>query len=176
MLEKKINTVGKTIDNVKVMIVNEAEKECDIGEIGRVTISGPGVMLGYYRNQYLTEQTIRNHVLFTGDLGYKDIDGDLFVVGRQDNMFISAGKNIYPEEIEDVLMNTGLFRGVLVEQNDDEEIIAYVENESQVFDNKLLLSLCKANLEDYKVPRRIISVSKLDRTDSGKIKRKRGCE
>lgn len=170
LLEQHLGTVGKPIKYTDVRIVNDS-RECMPGEVGMIIVSGPGIMLGYYKNQQLSDATICNNYLVTGDLGYKDEYGNIYVVGRKDNMFICGGKNIYPEEIEEILMNTGLFQGVLVELNRNNEIIAYVEHPNKSLDYKELLDYCRNHLEDYKVPHRIIVVDIIEKTETGKLKR-----
>lgn len=172
VLELNPGTVGKEIDNVEVKILDSSGDECNVGIIGNIMIKSPGIMVGYYGNQCLTDAVMYNGFLNTGDLGYKDKMRNLYVIGRRDNMFICCGKNIYPEEIEEVLMESGVFRGVRVEVDADEKIVAYAEGDRGSYCAKDVLKFCRDNLEDYKIPHRIIVVDALERTKTGKIQRK----
>lgn len=172
VLELNPGTVGKEIDNVEVKILDSSGDECNVGIIGNIMIKSLGIMVGYYGNQCLTDAVMYNGFLNTGDLGYKDKMGNLYVIGRRDNMFICCRKNIYPEEIEEVLMESGVFRGVRVEVDADEKIVAYAEGDRGSYYAKDVLKFCRDNLEDYKIPHRIIVVDALERTKTGKIQRK----
>ena len=150
--------------------------ECAPCVEGEVVVEGPNVMRGYYRDEEKTNQTIKDGKLFTGDIAYLDTDGFLHIVGRKDNMFIRGGKNIYPEEIENVLISHQDVLEALVKpvnkSNDVMDIIAYLVRKdgtnNEVCD---IWDYCRSKLEDYKIPKQIIVVSQLEKTPSGKIKR-----
>ncbi|WP_162300648.1 class I adenylate-forming enzyme family protein [Anaerosacchariphilus polymeriproducens] len=167
---------GKAIEKVIVEVLNESGDVAAPMEIGEITIIGPNVMLGYYRNEDKTRKTIKNNRLYSGDLGYMDDEGFLYVIGRKDNMIISAGKNIYPEEIEGVLTSYKDIKEVLVvdKKNDNatSELIAYVVlNENVHLNNEAIYVYSRIHLENYKIPKEIIVVKQLEKTASGKIKR-----
>ena len=167
---------GKAIEQVCVEIYNEKNQKVAPMEIGEITVVGPNVMLGYYRNEAKTLATIKGNRLFTGDLGYMDEEGFLYVTGRKDNMIISAGKNIYLEEIENVLMShSDISEAVVVGKKEDNEtctIIAYVVlSHNSTFDLQAIYEFCRDNLENYKIPKEVIQVKSLEKTASGKIRR-----
>lgn len=170
-LLKKIGSSGIPIKNVKVEIAN---KERD--NSGEIVVSGPNVMLGYYNDVERTKKVIVDGKLYTGDYGYIDNDGYLYVFGRKDNMIISAGKNIYPEEIEQVLQSVTGVKEVLVQNisNDMgiEKFIAYIVTDKIKPDKKTLFEVCKNKLENYKIPSKFVYVKELKKTPSGKIIRK----
>lgn len=174
-LLEKDGSCGRTVDGVNVCIRDKEGNPVSNGSIGEITVIGPNIMQGYYMNPELTKKTVRNHVLYTSDLGYVDNDGYLYVIGRKDNMFIIAGKNVQPEEIEAILSSDSNALSCLVRKHseDSEEIAAYVvlhkQDESCI---ERLFSLCKKNLEFYKVPNDIYIVKNLEKTVSGKIVRK----
>lgn len=176
-LLKTRKSCGKPITDVEVFILNESKNPVDTYEIGEIVVKGPNVMLGYYKNPTLTNEVIQNDMLFTKDLGYKDENGFLYVTGRKDNMIIQSGKNIYPEEIENILCKYKGIKEVLVRGEADdylgEMIVAYVVLEEGVeVKQKSLLEFCRLYLEDYKVPRKIMFITNLEKTPSGKIIRK----
>lgn len=172
----KEGSSGIPINDVDISIfIDDEETESNI--IGEICVKGPNVMLGYYKNEKSTQRVLRNGRLHTGDLGYKDKDGYLYVTGRKDNLIIKTGKNIYPEEIESVIMGFEGVQDVLVRGEEDdllgEDIVAYI-----VMANKKELKLldvfrhCKKELEDYKIPGKVYKVNELEKTLSGKIIRK----
>lgn len=170
----KDSSCGRVINGVSVTIRDDDGNNLPNGTEGEITVQGPNVMQGYYRNEEQTKRSIRNHVLYTKDLGYKDDDGFLYVTGRKDNMFIIAGKNVHPEEIESVLNSDEGVKDSLVmkEKTGSETIKAYVTlNQGSEISQERLFSICHEKLEFYKVPTDIIIVSEFQRTVSGKIVR-----
>ncbi|MDH3658725.1 MAG: acyl--CoA ligase [Alphaproteobacteria bacterium] len=103
-IDSKPNSVGSAIRGVRVLILDEHGHERPEGEIGEVVVEGPNVMAGYWRQPEATKEVIdQQGRLHTGDVGYLDTDGDLFLVGRKSQMIKSAGERIFPQEIEKVL-------------------------------------------------------------------------
>lgn len=175
-LLKKPSSCGRAIMNVKVHIEDKKGNILAPNVRGEVIVTGANVMLGYYKNPEKTANTVINGRLHTRDLGYMDEDGFLYITGRMDNMIISGGKNIYPEEIEGVLTSyEGVMEALCMARKKDNEtsdLIAYIVlNDGYELDYEALLGYCKSNLELYKIPKEIIVVEKLEKTPSGKIKR-----
>lgn len=171
-LVRKLGSSGKPIDNVKIRI-----KDNKINEIDEIIVDGPNVMLGYYNELEKTKRTVIDGELYTGDFGYIDEEGYLYVCGRKDNMMISAGKNIYPEEIEQVIQTVNGVKDVLVRGVPDdkgvEKLTAYLTIDENVeLEKRLLFDVCKNKLENYKVPSHFVFVKDLKKTTSGKILRK----
>ena len=170
-LLKKAGSSGRPIKNVKIEISNKG-----IDNNGEIVVSGPTVMLGYYNDAEKTRKTIVDGKLYTGDYGYIDEDGYLYVQGRKDNMIISAGKNIYPEEIEQVLQTAEGVKEVLVRNISDdkgvEKFIAYIVTDDIEPNMSSLFEVCKNRLENYKIPSKFVYVKELEKTPSGKIVRK----
>ena len=167
-LLKKAGSSGRPIKNVKIEISNKG-----IDNNGEIVVSGPNVMLGYYNDAEKTRKTIVDGKLYTGDYGYIDEDGYLYVQGRKDNMIISAGKNIYPEEIEQVLQTAEGVKEVLVRNISDdkgvEKFIAYIVTDDIEPNMSSLFEVCKNRLENYKIPSKFVYVKELEKTPSGKI-------
>lgn len=115
---RKASSVGKPLPGTKVRVVDQDEDG-----IGEIICKGPSVMLGYYENQEATEEAFQNGWLRTGDLGYFDNDGFLYVTGRKKTVIVTkGGKNIFPEEVEDVLLQNDLIKEVLVHGVKDERV------------------------------------------------------
>ena len=175
-LRLKASSSGKPIKDVSVMI-NTPSGSVEVGFIGEIIVKGPNIMKGYYKNTNLTNRALQEDMLFTGDLGYLDEDGYLYVTGRKDNMFITSGKNIYPEEIEEVLLHYNGIQEALVKGENNElgllDVNAYiVVNNPETFDKAMLYKYLKSNLENYKIPKNVFVTEMLEKTVSGKIIRR----
>lgn len=172
---RKIGSVGIPIPNVEVKVVDECGDKVPINVIGEIVIHGKNVMKGYYKQEAITNQTIVNGWLHTGDLGYVDMDGYLFLTGRKRNIIISGGINLYPEEIEEVLMLHPYVKEVCV-LSEDHNILGEIpiakivlkDNANKSID---LRGFCSEKLTDYKIPSRFDIVDELNKTYNGKIKR-----
>ncbi len=100
----KPNSVGTPPPFFEMRIVNDEGKEAGVGEVGEIVGRGPALMPGYYKRPDLTEETIVNGWLHTGDLGYVDEDGFLFLVDRMKDLIISGGCNVFPRDIEEIIV------------------------------------------------------------------------
>jgi long-chain acyl-CoA synthetase len=113
-LRKKLDSIGTPIPGVTVKILDEMGNEVPYGREGELVACGPNIMRGYWRDEESSLQVLDKHGYHTGDLGYQDEDGYLFVTGRKDNLLKVCGHRINPQEIEDALMKTGLLMEVAV--------------------------------------------------------------
>ncbi|MBR8651889.1 acyl--CoA ligase [Achromobacter sp. Marseille-Q0513] len=166
---------GYAVDGVEWRIGSPDRATPEPGERGAILIRGPGVMLGYYRDP---EQTARALLpggwLDTGDIGYADADGALFIAGRTKDLIIRSGFNVYPIEVESVI---NAFPGVRLSavvgrqtEDHNEEVVAFVEPlPGAALDTRLLMLHLRAQLAPYKRPAQIIPIDVLPTTVSGKI-------
>lgn len=173
---KKIGSVGLPIPNVTVKIISESGDDLEKNKIGEIIIQGKNVMKGYYKQEAITKKTIIDGWLHTNDLGYLDDEGYLYLSGRKTNMIISGGINIYPEEIEEVLMSHHNIKDACVVSEKHEllgevPVAKIVVRDSSVSDN--LRTFCADRISDYKIPIRFDCVDQLEKTYNGKIKRNR---
>ncbi len=99
---RKPGSVGTPPPNFEMRIVSEASADCDPGEVGEIVGRGPITMPGYYKRPDLTASAIRDGWLYSGDLGYVDEDGFLYLVDRQKDLIISGGVNVFPRDIEEI--------------------------------------------------------------------------
>lgn len=171
----KIGSVGKPIPFVDVQVVDSFGHTLNSGKIGEIVIHGKNVMKGYYKQGKLTKKKIKNGWLYTGDLGYLDCDGYLYIIGRKDNVIISGGINIYPEEIEEVLLQNPQVKEACVISEKHKYLgevpvakIVLNEHANTSIDFK---EYCMQRLTDYKIPVRFEIFDKLEKTYNGKIKR-----
>ena len=111
---KKTGSVGMAPQFMDIKIVDEGGKELPQGEIGEIIGRGPLLMTGYYKNIEQTNEAIKNNWLFTGDMGYMDKDRFLFLTGRKKDLIISGGVNVYPTDIEEVVIRHEAVKDVAV--------------------------------------------------------------
>lgn len=174
---RKIGSVGKAIPNVSIRIVDEAYKNVVVREVGEIIVHGANVMKGYYNDPDETAKVLNDGWLHTGDLAFYDEEGYIYLTGRKKNLIISGGLNIYPEEIEEILMCHPAVKEVKVIGEPDElfgeKVVARIvlkEEYSTILDSQII-NYCMKELANYKLPSRIDVVKKLEKTITGKIKR-----
>jgi len=173
--ERKIGAIGKPGLMWDAKIVNDNGEDVKQGDVGEVVVKGAGVMKEYYKNPELTAKTIRNGWLFTGDLGRVDEEGFIYLVDRKKDLIISGGENIYPGEVEDIILKhpkvrdtalIGVPHDRLVEV--PAAIIDVVEGETLTEEE--IRAYCEQNLPRYKRPHRYI-FDKVPRNPTGKIEK-----
>lgn len=149
--------------------------EIKISEHGEILLKGPSIMAGYLHNDLATKAAFDENDWFqTGDVGYLDDDGFLFVLDRRSDLIISGGENIYPTEIEHVLMAHPNVVEVAVVAASDEKwgevpVAFIVANEAM--DTALLSEFCQQRLAKFKIPRQFHFLEELPKTASQKIQR-----
>ena len=168
-------SAGYAVDGVQLRIGSPDSDTPRPGERGDILISGPGVMLGYYRDPAQTAQALLpGGWLDTGDIGYLDDRGALYIAGRSKDLIIRSGFNVYPIEVEAVI---NAFPGVRLSAvvgrptaDHNEEVIAFVEPLAGArLDTHLLMLHLRAQLAPYKRPAQIHCIDTIPTTVSGKI-------
>jgi long-chain acyl-CoA synthetase len=174
-----IGSIGLPLPDTEAKIVDieKGEVECETGEIGELIVKGPQIMVGYWNNPDLTAMKMRDGWLFTDDLAYMDEDGFFYLVDRKDDLIISSGFNVYPSQIEAVLMRHSKVKDSAVIGKPDrikgESIVAILVLEKEVKGEKEeFIEYCRKNLPDYKVPKEIIFRSNIPKNPAGKPLRK----
>lgn len=175
-LASKAGSVGIGIHGVTLTIRREDGSEALPGETGEVCVSGPNVMLGYWNDPAATAAVLKDGWLHTGDMGYLDEDGFLFLAGRRTDMIKTGAHRVYPQDIEAVIMEIpGVVECAVIGMDDDvlgEAVKALVVTSPGVeIDPQRIKAHCRANLANYKVPKVVEFRSSLPRTASGKIQR-----
>lgn len=173
---QKPGTVGKPLMFSSVRIVGENRQPLKSGKVGEIVVSGPTVVQGYYKQPQQTEKALQSGELFTGDMGYLDEEGDLWVVQRRADLIVSGGENVYPAEVEQVLRQHPAVVDVCVVGVEQEEwgqqvAAVVVLNQSADVLPADLLTFSRERLAGYKQPRFILVVDALPRTASGKVRR-----
>jgi len=170
----KPGTIGRALPDVEVAIWDDQNQVLATGEIGEIMVRGRNVMPGYHHLPEETAKTITDGWLHTGDLGKLDTDGFITITGRKKDLIISAGENIYPREIEEVLVQHPKVKEVaVIGVKDDvrgEVPKAFViAREEMTLEEKELRSFCREHLANYKVPKHFEIVADLPRTPTGKV-------
>jgi len=180
----KIGSVGMPVPDIVVRIVDSEEgtKELPPSEVGEITIHAPQLMRGYWNNPEETAQMLRTDSngtlwLYTGDLGYLDEDGYLFIVDRKKDLIKTSGFQVWPREIEEVIAAHPQVAEVGVAGVPDlrksEVIVAWVvPRPGESLDADTLRTYCKEKLAPYKVPSRIEMRTELPKTMVGKVLRR----
>lgn len=174
---KKIGSVGLPIANVEVRIVDDNNRILPLGQVGEIAVRGPNVMVGYYNKEAETQRVLNNGWFHTGDLGYVDEDGYVFIVDRKKDLIIRGGINIYPREVEEVLHTHGDVLEVAVigvpDELHGEEVKAFIVTRSgNEIDAKNLREFCKDRIANFKIPKYFTFVDSLPKNSSGKILKK----
>ena len=175
---RKPGGCGDPFWGVSIRIINDEGRDVEANEKGEILVASPGLAKGYYGQPELTRTTFRNGWLHTGDIGRIDDDGTLFVIGRQKEMIISGGYNVYPREIEELgLQMPGVFEVAAIGEPHErfgETIVAYVvPKEGAKIDTEVLIDEWSAKLAKYKVPRKVRVLPSLPRNANNKIDRLR---
>lgn len=175
-VRRKPGSVGRPLLFNQVRVVDDAGAALPAGEVGEVIVRGPTVMAGYYGEPEATARTLRDGWLHTGDVGYLDEEGDLWVVQRRSDIILSGGENVYPAEVETVLRAHPAIAEVAVVGLPDaewgEQVAALVVRAAgQELTAGELRDFARQRLAGYKLPRRIAFVEALPQTASGKIAR-----
>jgi long-chain acyl-CoA synthetase len=171
---EKLGSVGTARSDLEICILDKNDKTITYGEVGEVCVRGDVVMLGYWKNEDATAQTLRGGWLHTGDLGQIDEEGFLTLKDRSKDVIISGGSNIYPREVEEVILkhNNVAEVSVVGRPNSDwgEEVVAFVVCKSGVrVSIEELENLCINNIGRFKRPREYFFTKKLPKNNYGKV-------
>jgi len=160
----KPGSIGPVIPGAEVRVVDEQDEPQPPGRVGELIFRGENVMQGYHRAPEATAQVLKNGWLYTGDLGYVDRDGYIFITGRKKRMIITSGYNVYPQEVEQALLLHPAVEAVAVTGKLDflrgEVVSARVLlKPGEQVEERDLLQHSRIYLSSYKVPREIKLVS-----------------
>jgi long-chain acyl-CoA synthetase len=176
----KPGTVGVPVadTDVKIVEIENPKNEMETGKEGEIAIKGPQIMMGYYKKPEETEQALIDGWFLTGDIGKFDEDGYLRIVDRKKDMIIAGGYNIYPVELDDVLMgHPKILEACTIGIPDEyrgETVKAFVvAKEGEVLSEDEVVKYCKDNLAAYKVPKIIEFIDELPKSAVGKILRRK---
>ena len=171
----RAKSCGTVPPGVNLQIRNADGQALPAGEVGEVTVSGPNVMVGYWNKPEQTEAVLRNGWYSTGDLGYLDADGYLFLVDRSKDMIVSGGENVYCTEVEDAIYtHPEVLEATVFGIPDDtwgEAVHAVVvPREGAKLDEEAMIAHCRTRIGGYKVPKSVsFSTEPLPKSGPGKV-------
>ena len=171
----RIGSCGRPFSVVEVAIFDDDDKPLPPGERGEIVCRGPQTMACYWDMPEATAQAFLGGWLHTGDIGVMDEDGFFYIVDRKNDMLISGGYNIYPREVEDVLME---FPGVaevavvgLPDEKWGDRVVAVVAG-AVVLDSDAIMDFARERLSGVKAPKQILVWPELPKSGAGKILRR----
>jgi fatty-acyl-CoA synthase len=170
----KAGSVGKEVFHVDLRIVDKQGDDLPAGKPGEIIVRGPNVFLGYWGREIETLKSMKGGWFHTGDMGRRDEDGFVYIVGRKVEMIISSGENIYPAEVERAIMALAQVKEVaavgMADAKRGEVVAAFVilNKDAPITENEILASL-QGKIAHYKIPKKIIFVDEFPRNASGKV-------
>ena len=171
-----VGSTGKSAMHCKVRIVNDAGGDVEKGQAGEILISGPNIMFEYWGNAEATARALDNGWFHTGDVGYEDDDGFIFINDRKTDVIVSGGENIYPAELELVLHEiSGVAEATVIGVPDTKwgevPVAVVVRSAGAKLDEPAILAAFEEALAHFKHPRDIIFVDALPRNVMGKVQK-----
>ena len=174
--EHRLRSVGQPTSICEVEILDDFAKPLPQGEHGEIGVKGPTVSEGYYKAPEETAKVRVNGWHLTGDIGYFDEDGYLYIVDRKKDMIITGGFNVYSAEVEATLMNiAGVNMAAVIGVPDlkwGERVTAYIETSDNAPTEQDIIARCKSEIGGVKAPKQVIVVENIPRTTVGKIDKK----
>ncbi|UZW57064.1 long-chain-fatty-acid--CoA ligase [Sphingobium sp. JS3065] len=171
--EELLKSCGRPLPPIEMKIMNADGEEMATGEIGEVCIKSPSLMSGYWNRDDIAQETHHGDFYRTGDAGYRDENGYLFLVDRTKDMIVSGGENVYPAEIERVLVeHPGVVELSVIGVPDDrwgEAVKAVVVRGDDNLTGDELIAFARGKIAGYKVPKSVDFVDALPRNANGKI-------
>jgi fatty-acyl-CoA synthase len=175
-VRRKPESVGHPIFHVDMKVVRDDGSECGPDEEGELLIRGPHIMLGYWNRPEATAETIRDGWLHTGDVARRDGEGYFTIIGRSKDMFISGGENVYPAEIESVMLDhPGIAEAAVIgvpHEKWGEVGRAYVVLADASMGEEAVLAYLADRVAKYKIPKSVVFLTELPKTAIGKIDKK----
>lgn len=173
----KMASAGRTVPNAEIKVIDKDGNALPPGEVGEVIARGPQIMKEYFKNPVATEQKIINGWYYTGDLGKFDEDGYIYILGRADDMIITGGMNVYPSEIENILiMHDKVAEAAVVGVSDAErgQVLkaVVVPKVGEEVSKRELLKFCRSQLANFKIPKFLEIRDSLPRSRTGKVSKK----
>jgi len=173
----KLRSCGRAYPGLRLKVVDTAGNERPPGQVGEIIVSCDWIMRGYWRNDAATAATVKGGWLQTGDAGYMDEEGYLYIHDRVKDMIVTGGENVYPAEVENALFGHPLIADVAVVGVPDEKwgesvkAIVVLKQGSEL-DTAGIVSFARERIAGYKLPKSIDVVDVLPRNASGKVLRR----
>ena len=171
---KKAGSIGRALFHVEARVVDEDLKDRPTGEVGELVIRGPNLMQGYWKRPEATKEAFSGRWFHTGDLARMDEEGDLYIVERKKDMFISGGENVYPAEVENAIyelasVSEAAVIGVKDEKWGEVGKAVVVIKEGEKLPAEEIINHLKGRLAKYKIPKEVVFLDQLPRNAAGKV-------
>lgn len=172
---ERLESIGQPSEGIDLMICDDDGNPVPRGEIGEIATRGGSAMSGYWNLPEETAKTLKDGWIFSGDLGYQDADGYVYLAGRKKHMIIRGGENVYPSEVEPVLLEApGVRDAVVLGLPDDtwgEIVVAVVVPDGKDADETAIIAHCKTKLASYRCPEKVYFVDEMPLNAAGKVLR-----
>ncbi len=172
----RLGTIGLPFPSTDMRIVDETGSVLGPGQVGEIQVKGPQVMKGYYNRPEATADTIRDGWLSTGDIGLMEEDGYFRIVDRKKDMILVSGFNVYPNEVEEVVVShPKVLEAAAIgipDEKSGEVVKLFVVKKDDSLTEKEVIDYCRENLTGYKVPKSVEFRKDLPKTNVGKILRR----
>ncbi|MCS5968978.1 AMP-binding protein [Klebsiella variicola subsp. variicola] len=169
-------SIGLPVPSTEAKLVDDDDNEVAPGQPGELCIKGPQVMLGYWQRPDATDEIIKDGWLHTGDIAVMDEEGFLRIVDRKKDMILVSGFNVYPNEIEDVVMqHSGVLEVAAIgvpSGSSGEAVKIFVVKKEAALTEDALITFCRRHLTGYKVPKLVEFRDELPKSNVGKILRR----
>ena len=174
---QKAGSIGKALMHVEARVVNDEMVNMPVDQVGELVIRGPNLMQSYWNRPEATEEAFSGGWFHTGDLARMDRDGDIYIVERKKDMFISGGENVYPAEVENAIYELPQISEVAVIGIKDEKWgevgkAVVVLKEGQEITREKIIGYLKGRLAKYKIPKNVVFTGPLPRNAAGKVLKK----
>jgi fatty-acyl-CoA synthase len=174
MALRKAGSIGRPLFHVEAKVVDDAMNRLPAGQEGELVIRGPNMLKGYWNRPEADREAFKGGWFHTGDLARMDEDGDLYIVDRKKDMFISGGENVYPAEVENLLFELPQVSEAAVIGIKDEiwgEVgcaLVVLKPQEKITEEEIFIFVRK-NLAKYKIPKKIVFLDRLPRNAAGKV-------
>jgi len=173
----KAGSVGRAYITEELRVVDEDDQDMEPGETGEIIFRGNNLMKGYYKDPEMTSKVLRGGWMHTGDLGYLDEDGFVYISGRAEDLIITGGENVYPKEVEEWLYaHPGISEAAVIGVEDakwGEAIQAVIVPQPGVtLSEEEIISFCRQKIARYKCPKSVTILKELPKNAAGKIMKK----
>lgn len=173
----KAGSVGKEVFHIDMRFVDHYGRDVPDGEPGEIVVRGPNVFVGYWNRPQETAVVMRDGWFHTGDMGRRDREGCIYLIGRKHELIISSGENIYPAEVERAIQSLSPVREAAVVAMPDpsrgEVVAAFIMlHEGQLMSEEALITALQGRIAPYKIPKRVFFVDDFPRNVTGKILKK----
>jgi long-chain acyl-CoA synthetase len=174
--KRKPGSVGIPLPGIEVAVVGDEGEKLSAGHVGELIVRGPNVMEGYFNRSDETSRVLRNGWLYTGDMAKIDEDGYIYIVDRKKDLIIVDGMNIYPREVEDIVLRHPSVEecamiGIPDGKGSELPTLFIKKKENAMYDENEMRNYLKTFIARFKMPRRIICVDEFPKTATGKIKK-----